>query len=267
MRGLTLSVVLSALVAVGCGPSLSDPQRLEATGEVVELDGVTPRAGQLVDRYELSFVVAGEGGEVTIERQLAASADGDAIVTDADGLFRIVSEDLALSYEWQRDELECVDSCVTWETVCEQVTEEVCLNTCSELDCWEECTPECWEERFCDEDGCWTEVVCEDVCGEVCEPITYPCDCHTETYEECFDQCVETVEDCDWVTRTYTSPASLEDVITTEARVWLRDGQSAARAFVGEPLEAEQHRTCNRNGECNLENLWIQRDRFPIDVP
>ena len=88
-----------------------------------------------------------------------------------------------------------------------------------------------------------------------------------ESYEECSDHCVETVEDCAWVTRTYTSPASLEDVIATEATVWLRDGQGAAHAFVGLPLEAQQHRTCNSEGECSLENLWIQRDRFTIDVP
>lgn len=258
-------MALSALLAVGCGPNPYDPQRLSATGELV--DGTTPRAGQSIERYELDFIVAGEAGEVTIERQFAASASGGAIATDEAGLFRIASEDLALSYDWERDELECVESCVTWETVCQEVTEEVCLDTCSELDCWEECGSECWEETVCDEEDCWTEVVCEEVCGEVCETVTYACDCHLETYEDCFDQCVETVEDCDWVTRTYTSQAALEDVIATEARVWLRDSQGTLHGFVGQPLEAQQHRTCNQQGECRLENLWIQRDRFIIDLP
>jgi hypothetical protein len=251
--------MLLAVGAVACGNDVEhDPQRLVASGQLVTESG-TPLADVSVDRYRLTFVVAGEAGEVPIERVFTTDAHGAPIASDVDGRFEVRSEDLALSYQWQRDELECQDVCVAWEEVCEQASEEVCLDICTELECWEDCTTECWEETVCDEFGeCWLETVCEDSCSEVCEPVSYECNCHVEVYEVCGDECIETVEECAWVTRTYTSDASLGAVVRTHADITL----SSQEIVEADVLEAYRHVACDEDGECSTTNLWIEKDRF-----
>jgi len=274
------AAVLLAAGGVGCGGlNLDEGQRLAAAGQIVAADGLTPVAALPVERYQLTFVVAGQSGDAEITRtfeQTAPGSAGAAIVTDSAGWFRIETEDLALSYDWQRDELICSDVCASWETVCEQMTEEVCSDICSEDrcgdECWDECSTECWDETYCDDDGCWTEPVCEDfctvVCDVVCETVSYLCNCSLETHDVCDDVCGEVVEECDWETRTYTAYPALGEVVSTRADIRIRrDGDSEQVTIAGDPLEAFQYVGCDAAGECEPTNLWVQKDRFVLPEP
>lgn len=256
-------------IGVGCSPH--EPQRLEATGQLVAADGQTPLPNTAVDDYELTFKLLGENGEVSISRAFEQDAEGDRITTDPQGIFRIEARDLRLSYDWSREELECRDECIAWETLCETVTEEVCYSTCSEEQCWDECYDDCytdcWEEEYCDDDGCWGETVCEDDCVEVCEPtcetVSYACDCQWESYEVCSDSCVLTEEVCEWVTRWYTAYPALSEVQSTTAAVRLPDKAGNLRILKGDNINAHQHQQCDENG-CLPIPLWVQDDRFRV---
>lgn len=266
--------LVCSVATIGCGTSTPEEhQRLVAAGQLLTADGATPLAGMAVDRYQVTFVVAGENGDAEINRLFSEDESGAGIVTDADGWFRVASPDLALAYDWQRDELVCGEVCVAWDTVCDQVTEEICLDTCTEEQCWDECwddcAVECWDEEVCDGDGnCWVETVCEEYCTEVCETVcdtvSYGCNCYLDTYEVCDDQCVESAEECEWVTRTYTSAASLGDVIGTRTTVWVHDETLAEHLIDGDLIEAQQHEGCNAAGECGPVDLWVQKDRFVV---
>jgi len=275
--GLTQAAGLFAAIGVGCsGLNLDEGQRLVATGQVVTGGSLQPAAELPVKRYQLTFVVAGEDGDAEITRtyeQTTPDTAGEAIVTDSTGWFRVEAADLVLSYDWQRDELICSDVCATWETVCEQVTEEVCSDICSKDECrdecWDECSTECWDETYCDDYGCWTETVCEDfctpVCDVVCETVSYQCGCSIETYDVCGDSCVEVVEECDWVTRTYTAYPSLDEVVSTRADIGIGAGSGGEHVIIpGEPLEAFQYVGCDAAGECGPTNMWVQKDRFML---
>lgn len=262
---LVVIMAVSSVGALACGPD-HDPQRLVASGQIVASDESTPRAGVAVDRYQLTFVVAGEVGDVAINRAFEETPDGSPIVTDADGRFEIRGEDLALSYTWERDELVCWDVCVAWVTYCEQVTEEICASVCTDLECWDDCATECWDEVVCDDYDCWVETYCDEACSEVCEEVSYDCDCHLETYEVCGDECIKTVEECEWVTRTYTSQASLEQIVSTQADLWSRHDDSGERRVTGQTLQARQEVECDGEGHCAPGNLWIQDDRFVLPI-
>jgi hypothetical protein len=262
--GRATAMLLVSVLTVACGPGgggeEDDPQRLSAIGQVFEPDGTTPATGMPVNRYNLFLVVPSEEEDITIQRSFTEDASGKPIVTDADGRFQIASEDLSLYYDWYRDELVCEDVCVEWETQCEWVSEEICLDTCTELECYDDCYTECWDETVCDEFGdCWVETYCEDVCEEVCDPVDYPCDCYIDTYEVCGDVCSTWTEDCGYVTRTFTSYALLEDVLSTSATIDV-DGATVE----GTTLEAYQHNACDEAGACELINLWIQNDSFTL---
>jgi hypothetical protein len=262
----------------GCAPG-EGGQRLDAVGELVGADGVTPRPDLLVYSYELTFVVA---GDVEIHRLFTedAAPGKRGIRADAKGLFTITSADLGLSYDWERDELVCGDVCVAWDESCHEVTEEVCLDTCTYEECWDECWDDCsttcWDETVCeifyDEDGypyeeCWVETFCEDdcttSCEEVCDSFSEGCNCHEETYEECDEVCVATEEHCEWVTRTYTSYPSLAEIVATRAAIRIADPGGETLVIRGRPLEAHQRETCD-DDDCELVNEWIQRDRFVL---
>ncbi len=259
-------------LALGCSDEPLEPQRLIASGQVMAADGVTPLAGFDVNRYELTFVVASERGEFEVARGFAKSSSGADIVTDEAGRFEIESDDLALAYTWEEDELVCGDVCARWETVCDVITEEICLDSCWGEDCWDECwdecTTECWDETVCDDEGCWIETVCEDscyeVCDTVCQEVAYPCNCYTDSYEVCGDECVAVVEECNWVTRTYSAPASLDEVRSTHADIWVADLAGAEHVIGGDLLEAFQHQRCDAERRCENTSLWIQKDRFTI---
>ena len=253
---------------VACG-SDDDHQRLTATGTLLDGEG-NPLAGSEISRYDLTFVLNGEEGPVSIQRSFDDDGTGSPLITDANGRFHVTSNDLALAYDYQRDEWVCEDVCTAWETVCYEVTEEVCLDTCAEDQCWDECWDDCdvdcYDETVCDEYGdCWTETVCDEscteVCDTVCETVAYPCNCYLETYDQCDDECVQIVEECGWVTRTYTAFPALNEISTTEAELQLTDGTWIS----GVPIEAFQQDTCQDDGKCELVNLWVQKDLFTVE--
>lgn len=250
---------------LACGSEHDDPQRLLATG-LLSLDDGSSADGVVIDRYALTFIVAGQTGDVPVQRSFTGDGFGDPIITDASGRFQIDDDNLALTYDWEQDELVCGDVCLSYATVCYDVTEDVCTDTCFETQCWDDCTTECWDETYCDDDGnCWTETVCEDVCGTVCEDVSYPCNCYVEVYEQCDDECVESAEECAWVTRNYTSPAGLEQIVETRADLWLKDSVGAEHLISGTLIEAFQQQRCEGD-QCSLVNMWVQKDLFPVDV-
>ncbi len=264
-------VLLLAVAALGCGSTEGEArrQRLVASGTLLASDGVTPVAGAPIDRYELTFSFAGEVGEAFVERRFSDDGAGSPIVTDDSGRFQITTSDLALSYDWERDELVCQNVCQSWDTICHDVTEEVCTDTCTEeqcwSDCWDDCTLDCYDEWVCDEYDCWTETTCEETCIEVCDTVcdvvSYPCNCYWDTYQQCHDECVATVEECDWVTRSYTTNPALQDIVSTQARLWPADEGPVG----GKTVEAYQHESCADT--CQPTNLWIQKDRFVLPTP
>jgi hypothetical protein len=224
--------------------------------------------GVPIDSYALAFVIAGPEGEVAVERSFSEAADGAALVTDGDGRFEVTSDDLGLSYDWETEELVCNDVCVDWETYCDDVTEEVCDSVCTDVECFDECSTECWDETVCDEFGdCWVESYCEDVCMTVCEEVSYDCDCYIETYEVCGDECVESTQECGYVTHLHSTPAALSDVVAAYAHIVLDDGAGGEQWVSGFNLEARQHAGCDRDGNCGPVNLWIQKDRFDVPDP
>lgn len=267
-------------MSAACGRHDDAGQRLDATGIVVGADGVTPLGRADIDEYVLYFQVA-DGTE--IERRFQQDVtEPNGIRTDASGAFRIEAEQLALSYDWEQDEYVCEDVCVEWETMCELVTEDVCVQVCEPVtyedcwdECWDECETTCYDDVVCDDEGyCWTETVCEDDCTQVCEPVCGTVtedecwdDCHQETYEQCDDVCLEIVEECGWVTRTYTSYPELSEVVSTRAEIHLRDSDGNPHIVAGETLEARQAKDCDGD-RCEPLNLWEQRDRFvvPFDL-
>ena len=93
------------------------------------------------DAYRLTFVVA-DGHE--IERTFTKDESGSAIRTNEAGRFRVIASHLALSYDWQRDEYVCEESCTEWVTTCQDVAEEVCVEQCDVVT-YEECWDDCWE--------------------------------------------------------------------------------------------------------------------------
>lgn len=264
-----------------------DAQALTVAGQLLESDGVTPRAGQVIDHYTLTFVV--DGG-FEIERTFVHDEAGAPLVTDTSGHFALSATDLALSYDWQRDEYVCEDVCTLWAEDCYLVTEPVCVDECEIVtydacyeSCWDECSTTCYDETVCetyyDEYGpyevCWTETYCDDdcttYCDTWCEPVTEQvCTsvCHDETYERCDDICLETESVCEWVTRTYTSYPSLQDVDRTEARVRVRGTGGAPLTLTGDPLEARQAEACTRREDgttrCVARNEWRQNDVFVL---
>jgi len=243
-------------LATGCVPDHG--QQLLAMGELVSPSGER-LAHQPIDQYQITFLVEGETGEVEIRRLYSdANESGDPIVTDEDGRFTITQNALDLSYSWERDEYVCEDRCVSWEEVCQTESEQIC-STCYEDYCWEECWDECWDETYCDDYGCWTETWCDTSCGTFCDTESYACDCYWQDYAECWDECSATVEDCDWVTRTYTSPVPYGRVLSAEAAIAL-PGRSP---IAGEPLVSE-HRECERDEECDYDERWVQHDRFVV---
>jgi len=269
-RFVTIGLVL--LLAGGC--MTNDEPRLIATGELLAADGHTPLGDKVIDRYVLTFSVLDNAGDpIDIVREFIHDGRGKPIVTNGDGQFEIRSATLELSFDWERDEYVCDDVCVTWDTFCTEVNEEVC-DVCTEQDCWDDCSEscydECWDEEYCDEDGCWTETVCEEVCDEscqtVCEPVDYDCNCRWETYEECDDVCTETTEECDWLTRTYTSYRSVDEVKKTKAAVWTRDKTRRLYMIGGEQNEDATGPDCGEDGQCD-QRLWFQNDRFVAPTP
>ncbi len=266
-RSMALIAALGVL-ALGCVPT--EEQRLDATGELRAPDRHTPMSDTLIELYEITFTVDGDNGEeVAIRRSFTNNGRGDDIITDGGGRFKITASNLTLSYNWERDEYECENVCSAWDTVCTDVSEEVC-DVCTENECWddcyEECDLDCWDEKFCDEDGnCWTETICkkecDDICQTVCEPVDYDCNCRWETYQDCNDECVETVDECEWVTRNYTSHPSLDEVKTTSTAVWTRDDNGNQRIVTGEPVGDGNGAVCDRGSECN-GRAWIQTDLF-----
>jgi hypothetical protein len=261
--------MLFGAALAGCAPDGAE-QRLIATGELLAADGETPLVGARINKYRLTFLLEGEAGPVQIQRDFRSDAAGHPIVCNAQGRFAIANDDLALAYEWERDERMCGTVCVAWDTVCHEVREEVCLSSCSEDtcwdECWDECTPECWDETVCDDVGdCWAETVCVDSCVEECAPVcettSYPCECFWDSHERCSDECVEHAEQCEWVTRVYTTHPALDRVDATRAELWL-DGDGDTRRVIGTPIEAHQFRGCDDAGRCTPLDLWVQRDRF-----
>lgn len=259
-------VMTIALSVAGC--TTQDDQGLVATGELVAADGHTPLGDARIDRYSLTFWVVGDGGrEFSIRRELTSNGDGEPITTNGDGKFRITSSNLALAYDWERDEYVCEAVCVAWDQVCRDVTEETC-DTCTDEECGEQCRQECydvcWEEEVCDESECWSETVCteecEDVCETVCEPVKYDCNCRTETYEVCDEQCTETTQECEWVTQTYTAYPDLSEVTGTEAVIWMQHPNGGPQRIIGKPFPAQTGVACNRDGEC--DSRWMQHDLF-----
>ncbi len=264
-------ILLLAVATMGCGSKGSPElrQRLVASGTLLANDGVTPLVGTQVDRYELTFSFAGEAGEAFVERKFLDDGASAPIVTDESGRFQVTASDLALSYDWERDEEVCQNVCQSWDTICHDVTEEVCTSTCTDqqcwIECWDDCWTECYDEWVCDEYDCWTETVCEEycteICDEVCETVSYPCNCYWDTYEQCHDECVATAQECHWVTRTYTTHPALHDIVSTRASVWLSDQGSIS----GKTVEAYQHQVCAES--CERTELWIQKDRFVLPPP
>lgn len=269
--------VLATVVLSACNPSDSQGQRIGATGIVVASDGKTPLSGVEVDAYVVYFQVS---EDVEIERRFEQDVtEPDGIRTDGAGTFRIEAANLALSYDWERDEWVCSEHCTDWDTYCELVTEDVCTDYCEPVtyedcwdECWEECETVCYDEVVCDDDGnCWDETVCEEECSSsscetVCETVTEDeCyqECNEETYEVCEDVCMETVEECDWVTRTYTSYPELSEVLSTRSELILRDAEGAAHVIPGDTLEAGQAEKCDED-RCVPIDLWHQRDRFIV---
>lgn len=264
-----VAIATVGLLATGC--TTAEEQHLNATGELVGGDGRTPIAGARIDRYQLAFTVNSDGGgDVDIIRVFTRNESGNPIETNADGWFHISASNLALSYNWDSDEYVCDDVCVTWETVCNDVSEEVC-DTCTDDDCHDEChqecTTECWDEEVCDDTGCWIETVCEDTCDDVCEtvcePVQYDCNCRWETYEECSDECTESTEECDWVTETHTSDALLREVTKSRATIWTSDADGKRRIITGVPDELETGWECSRDSDC-IGGVWMQKDRFVL---
>jgi hypothetical protein len=133
---------------IGIGVSLSgcsaddDRQRLDAEVVVVDADGA-PVAGADIDAYVVYFGVA-DGHEM--ERRFVEDVtEPPGIRTDDAGRFEVAAPDLALSYDWQRDEYVCEDVCIEWGTSCAPVTEQVCVEQCEDVT-YEECWDDCWEE-------------------------------------------------------------------------------------------------------------------------
>lgn len=267
LRGIGLGVSLSA-----CFPD-DTRQHLDAEGTVLDAEGA-PLAAAKIDAYVVYFQVA-DGTE--IERRFDEDVTGPSgIHTDASGRFHVTSADLALSYDWQRDEYVCEDICTTWETTCTSVTEQVCVPQCETVTydtCWDECEDDCvtscYDVPACDEDGnCWSETVCTEdctpicvtVCGTVTENQCYD-ECWDETYDVCEDVCLASVEECDWVTRTYTSYPALSEVVAARSEIVLRDATGESRTIAGETVVSEQDQQCD--GErCEPLNVWLQRDDF-----
>lgn len=261
-----LIAITAAALGLVSGCVFSEEQQLVAQGELVRADGRTPVGDTLIEQYSLTFSFASDGGgTVDIRRAFSRDESGNPIVTDANGKFRIEASNLALAYDWEAEEQVCDDVCVTWDTVCTDVSEEVC-DTCTEQECWddctEECVTECWDEKVCDEYGdCWIETVCEDdcadVCQTVCEPVDYDCNCRWETYEQCDEQCTESASECEWVTQTYTSYPALREITRTRATVWTRDGSGGRNIIVGDTIEQQTGLRCDNDSTC-----WLQTDRF-----
>jgi hypothetical protein len=268
--GLGIGVSLSA--CFGCG---RDEQRLDAEAIVVDAEGA-PLAGTGVDAYVVYFRVA-DG--IEIERRFVEDVtEPDGIRTDGGGRFQVAGQDLELSYDWQQEEYVCEDVCADWGVSCAMVTDVVCVEHCEEVtydecwdECWDDCETVCQDDVVCDEDGnCWTETTCEDVCTTSCEPVCGPVtenvcqdECWEETYEQCDDVCLETVQQCGWVTHTYTSYPALSEVVSARAELFLRDAEGLEHMVPGETLESRQGQQCS--GErCNPVNLWLQRDRFVV---
>jgi hypothetical protein len=275
MRSLLVPFAFAAgATLIGCGHPEDLGQQLSATGTVVASDGVTPLDRTEIDAYVIYFQVA-DGTEIA--RELTDDVqEPRGITTDVEGRFHIEATHLALSYDWEQDEWVCQDICTLWETSCEMVTEEVCVDVCEVVtydecwdECWDECTTTCWDEVVCDDEGyCWTETICEDDCTTVCEPVCgtvteeecYP-ECHDETYEVCEDVCVESVEECGWVTRTYTSYPEFSEIVGTRTEIVLRDDAGQTHVVPGETLEAGRAQRCD-DGACEPLSVWLQRDRF-----
>lgn len=270
---------LLALASVGtfvaaCHIGRNDSgQHLDASGIVVTADGA-PARNVAIESYTVYFHVAG----FEIERRFQDDGDGArGIHTDEEGLFFVSGRDLALSYDWEQDEWVCEDVCVAWETTCAPVTEEVCVQHCEPVtydecwdECWEECTPYCYDETVCDDYGCWTETVCEEECTTSCETVCGTVtedecwdECWDETYEECTDVCLESVEECGWVTRVYTEHPALSEVIETRTEIRLRDESGNVEIVPGETIEARQAEDCSGD-RCELLDVWVQRDRFVL---
>lgn len=268
--GLGIGVSLSACLAGEDGR-----QRLDAEAIVVDAEGA-PLAGVEVDAYVVYFQVA-DG--IEIERRFVEDVTGPAGIRTGDaGRFQVAAADLALSYDWQRDEYVCEELCTDWGTSCAVVTEQVCVEQCDEVtqdQCWDECSDDCqttcYDDLVCDEEGnCWTETVCVDdctttcttVCGPVTEHVCYD-ECWEETYEQCDDVCLATVEECAWVTRTYTSYPDLSEVLSTRSELSLRDADGQERVVPGETLESRQGQRCS-DDRCEPIDVWLQRDRFVV---
>ncbi|MFO0549364.1 MAG: hypothetical protein U0271_13310 [Polyangiaceae bacterium] len=292
----SLPLLVAALAAAACTPFEPAPgearQELEAMGEVVNADG-SPASAVTLERYELSLFVDAPEGDLAAEdgsHRLSFTFDEDAdstspkIVTDADGAFRIVADDLDLSYTYDVDAYECHDDCTEWATTCEIVDETVCTTTCEDVTvdvCWDECvddcTTVCHDETVCDDSGCWVETVCEDQCVTSCETVCEPTtetqcydDCEVVPVEECYDDCVSSVEVCDWVTHTYSAVADLSDVTRSEASIELVDANGAAIQVKGERTVGKSVELCDRSdtsdvrGPCDGSTRWLERDRFVL---
>jgi hypothetical protein len=268
MRFLHLiSGILASAALVGCVLAADRGQELEATGTVYAADG-SPLANARIEAYSVWFAVA-DGHEV--ERRYDDDARGaKGITTDKAGRFEIQAAELALSYQWEEDVWECHDVCTLWETDCYLVTEDVCVDVCEPVtyeECWEECTPVCWDEVVCDDEGyCWEETVCQDECTTYCEPVTVEecyAECHEETFEQCDDICLETVEQCDWVTYTHTEYPDYAEIVSAHAEIRIRDGEGVEHVVTGETLESGQAQRCEER-RCEPVNVWRQDDRFVV---
>lgn len=290
------ALTIAGLAVAACAPFDPTPgaarQELEAMGEVTHADG-TPASGLTIDRYELSLFVEAPDGDLAAEdgaHRLSFTFTEDAdsstprIVTDADGTFRIVADDLDLSFDYDVQAYECHDECTEWETTCEIVDETVCTTICEDVTvevCWDECvedcTTVCHDETFCDDYGCWVETICEDQCVTSCETVCEPTtetqcydDCEIVPVEECYDDCVSSVEICDWVTHTYSSQADLSDVLMSEASIRLVDGNGASIEVLGERLVGKSIELCDRSdpsdvrGPCDGSTRWLERDHFVL---
>ena len=90
--------------------------------------------------------------------------------------------------------------------------------------------------------------MCEDVCSTSCETVCgtveEPCNCGFVTYEVCEDECQLWSEQCEWVTRVYTSYPDLSEVVATEASVWL---QGESEPLSGQPRQAERALDCSQS--------------------
>jgi hypothetical protein len=269
------------LWGIGLGVSLSACfaddtwQRLDAEGTVLDTEGA-PLAAAEIDAYVVYFQVA-DGTEIK-RRFVEDSSSPLGIHTDSAGRFKVTAPNLALSYDWQRDEYVCEDICTLWETTCNTVTEEVCVQQCETVTydaCWDECesvcVTSCYDDTYCDEDGnCWTETVCGEECSPscvtVCGPVTEDqCydECWDETYDVCEDVCIESVEECAWVTRTYTSYPALSEVVAARSEIVLRDATGESHTVAGEAVVSKQKQQCD--GErCEPLNVWQQQDNFVV---